>query len=288
MSGWNWKRGIAAATAVLLGLALTACMLTPGRFTSALDLRKDGRFTFTYTGEIHVLALSKMAQQGRQTEFKPDTCYDDDFKERPCTKDELAEQRKTWDEGAADREAKAKKDAEQAKAMFGGLDPSDPKAAEELAARLRRQVGWKSVVYQGDGLYLVEFALSGRLDHDFAFPTIERFPMTNPFVQISRRADGTVRIDATGFGPGTGGMAGGGNPFAAMMGGAGLAGGGDGKSDTAPPPIYDGTFTITTDGAVLANNTDEGPQADPTGQKLLWTVNARIPAAPTALVRLGS
>jgi hypothetical protein len=48
----------------------------------------------------------------------------------------------------------------------------------------------------------------------------------------------------------------------------------------------DGQFTLRTDGAILANNTDEGPQADPAGQKLDWAVNLRTPAAPTALIRL--
>jgi hypothetical protein len=67
------------------------------------------------------------------------------------------------------------------KAMLGGLDPSDPKAAEELAARLRRQAGFKSVVYKGNGLYEVDFAVSGQLSHDFAFPTIEKMPQITPF-----------------------------------------------------------------------------------------------------------
>ena len=74
MTGWNWKRTIAAAALLTLGLALSACLLTPGRFTSALDLRKDGRFTFTYTGEIHEHALSKLAQMGDKKTFEPDKC----------------------------------------------------------------------------------------------------------------------------------------------------------------------------------------------------------------------
>ena len=283
MTGWNWKRTIAAGTLAVMGLALSACFLTPGRFTSALDLRKDGQFSFAYNGEIHIMALSKLAQMGNKKTFTPSECYDDDMKERKCTASEVAEQKQTWDDDQKANAEKSKKDAEGMKMMLGGIDPADPKAAEELAARLRRQVGWKSVVYKGDGLYLVDFALSGRLDHDFAFPTIERFPMSNPFVQLTRRSDGTVRIDANGFGPGSGG--GGGNPFAAMMGGA-MSAGADGKPDPAKAPQYDGTFTVTTDGMILANNTDEGPQADPAGQKLNRTVNARIPAAPTALVKL--
>jgi len=277
-----------AASLMVAGLALlvSACLLLPGKFTSSLDLRKDGRFTYTYTGEIRMLALSKLAQSGAKKTFEPEKCYDDEMKERKCTADELAEQKRNFQESQRAAADKAKKDAEAAKAMFGGIDPSSPQAAEELAARLRRQVGWKSVVYKGDGLYVVDFALSGRLDHDFAFPTIERFPMANAFVQLSRRADGSVRVDAPGFGPSTGGT----NPFTAMMGLGGMGGGmSDGSDkDSAPPSPAEGTFTLTTDGQVLANNTDEGPQPDVAGQKLSWTVNVRSAGAPTALVKLGN
>ena len=58
------------------------------------------------------------------------------------------------------------------------------------------------------------------------------------------------------------------------------------KEGNPPFPQVDGQFTITTDGAILANNTDDGPQADTTGQRLTWAVNLRTPAAPTALIRM--
>jgi hypothetical protein len=77
-----------------------------------------------------------------------------------------------------------------AKLMLGGMGPSSPHAAEEFAQRLRRQAGWKRVDYKGDGLFEVDFAIEGRLDHDFTFPTIERFPMANQFVQVALRSDG--------------------------------------------------------------------------------------------------
>ena len=286
------RRLVGALAVTALALLVSACLLLPGKFTSSLDLRKDGRFTYTYTGEIRMLALSKLAQAGSEKAFEADKCYQDattadgEPKERPCTKDELAEQKRNWAESQRAAADRAKKDAEAAKVLLGGIDPSSPQAAEELATRLRRQVGWKSVVYKGDGLYLVDFALSGRLDHDFTFPTIERFPMANAFVQLSRRADGSVRIDAPGFGPSSGT-----NPFAAMMGMSmglgGMSEAGD-RKDAATPTPADGTFTLTTDGTVLANNTDEGPQPDAAGQKLTWTVNVRSQGAPTALVRLAN
>jgi hypothetical protein len=46
------------------------------------------------------------------------------------------------------------------------------------------------------------------------------------------------------------------------------------------------SVTLTTDGEIPANNTDEGPQADPAGKTLVWTISKRTAAAPTALIRL--
>jgi hypothetical protein len=283
------RRGAAAALAIALGLALSACLLSPGKFTSALDIRKDGRFSFSYTGEIHLLALSKLAEMGNagaSETFKPETCkVEDSDAERKCTPREIAEQKRIWQETRKEAEDKRKRDGESMKAMLGGIDPSDPRAAEELAERLRRQAGWRRVVYKGDGLFEVEFAIAGRLDHDFAFPTIERFPMANAFVTVSRRADGSLRIDGPGFGPAAGG-----DPMRGMMQAMALSGAKAGDGGKMPNlPVADGRLSITTDGAVVANNTEEGPQLDIGGHRLVWTVNGRnltTAPAPMALIRL--
>jgi hypothetical protein len=267
--------GIVAALACML---LAACLLAPGKFASELDLRKDGRFTFSYTGEIHMLALSKLAGMEAQKPFAAQPCHGEDSgEERQCTAKELADQRAAWEEDRKAGAARRKRDADSMKAIFGGIDLSGPRAAEEIAQRLRRQAGWKRVDYKGDGLYDVEFSIAGRLDHDFAFPTIERFPMSNAFVQISTRADGTVRVDAPGFAPASNG-----EPYRGMA----LGMGATEKGDIEGFPQIDGTFVIRTDGAILANNTDEGPKPDPAGQRMDWPVNLRTPAAPMALVKL--
>ncbi len=284
-----FKRIGATLVASLLAMMLTGCLLSPGKFISSMDLRKDGQFSFAYKGEIYLLALSKMAGQGAvgKARFEVQPCQDGEGNDRKCTASEVAQQKKDWLEEQKGAAEKSKKDAESAKAFLGGIDPSDPKAAEELAARLRRQAGFRSVLYKGDGLYLVDFAIAGRLDHDFVFPTIERFAMANVFVQASRRNDGTVRIDAPAFGPNAGG-----SPFAAMMGGMdGMTGAGDSKGSkdgAAKAPVADGEFTITTNGTILSNSTDEGPKPDPLGQRMTWAVNPRTPAAPMALIKLGN
>lgn len=278
------RRAAALALAATAAVLLAACVLAPGKFDATLDLRRDGRFTFTYSGQIHMLALSKMAEQSAGSqEFAPQACYDDEtFDERECTRAELAEQRAAWDADAPAREAKAKDDAEIARAMLGGIDPSDPKAADEFAARLRRQEGWKKVEHKGDGLFEVEFAITSQLGHDFVFPTIERFPMANAFVQVNLRQGRQVRVDAPAFSP-QGETA---NPLQGLFGGlAGLSPTG-GSPGEVPLPMLDGTFRIVTDGQVLTNNTDEGPAAVSGGQELVWKVNGRTTSAPSALIAL--
>ncbi|WP_395327095.1 hypothetical protein WBP06_10020 [Novosphingobium sp. BL-8H] len=266
------QRLLAGLAVAALAMLAAACIFVPGKFTSRLDLRNDRSFRFAYTGEIVMIPL----QKAKEAAFEPDACHDDNYDERPCTKDELADQKKSWE---ASRAEKAKTDAETAKALLGGIDPSDPRAGEEVAAKLRRQVGWNKAVYKGDGRFDVEFALQGKLDHDFAFPTIEGFPMANAFVQLSLRQDGSVRVDAPAFGPSKGS----GNMMGSLLSGMGS---GSDTADADNTAEADGTFAVTTDGEILANNTDEGPQNGPGGRVLNWAVNARTPAAPTALIRL--
>ncbi len=266
---------LALALLAVLAVALAGCLLTPGKFTSQLDIRRDGRFSFSYSGEVYLIALSKLAAMGDTGAFKGAECYrPGTMVKRPCTAAETAEQRQHWDETQGEAGDKHKREAESLKAMLGGIDPSDPKAAEELAARLRRQEGWRRVDYKGDGLFDVDFAISGSLDRDFVFPSIERFPMANAFVTVSRHQDGTLRLDAPGF-------AGAGSQSLRML--MGLS------KDSGPTPTFpttEGTFVLTTDAVILANNTDEGPHAGNIGQRLDWTITPRTASTPTALLRL--
>lgn len=292
------------AAALLTGFALvlSGCFMTPGKFTSELAITGPDTFTFTYEGEIFFLGLSKLAQMGAQMDqaFTPTDCYDDEtFESRDCTEEELAQQRAEWDAGAAERAAKAKKDAETMKAIMGGIDPSDPKAADELVRLLERQKGWKSVVHKGDGVFVVSYSASGTMGHDFMFPMIEGFPPINPFVQMFLRDGGQARINAPAFAAQNGD-----NPLGGMAGGMGTLAGlaalgnpleGDAAEGEAPPalpgvPMMEGTFTIRTAPGmrILANNTDEGPEAAPGGGEMLhWKISPRTTQAPTALIVTG-
>lgn len=286
------------SAALLTGfaLALSSCFMAPGKFTSELNLTGPDTFTFAYDGEIFFLGLSKLAQMGAGSDeaFTP-SCFDDEtFEDRDCTPSEERMQREEWEASAAERASKQKKEAEQMAAIMGGIDPSDPKAAEEMVTLLQRQQGWDRVVHKGDGVFDISYRASGTLGHDFMFPLIEGFPATNPFVQMFLRNGGQVRINAPGFAVQSGD-----NPMAGMMGGMGsLAGlaamgasenaGENGEGGPSMPnlPVMDGSFTIRTAPGmrILANNTDEGPTASAAGDVLTWQINSRTTQAPTALI----
>ncbi len=271
-------------------LMLTGCLLTPGKFTSQLALMKDGNFSYSYDGEIQILALSKLAEMDAEGEdvFEADDCYDDEYETRACTEAEIVEQKAEWDANAATRRAKKQNEAEQMKLLLGGIDPSSPEAAGEFAAHLQRQNGWNKVTSMGDGLFDVEFSIKGQLTHNFAFPMIEKMPMGSSFITAILRNDGKVRIDATGFA-----AQGAGNPWQSMMSGVmGMANSKSSEGDGEQMPklvMPDGTFTIITDGQILANNTDEGPAENADGSLVLsWDVSPRTENAPTALIDLSS
>lgn len=282
-------------------LLLVGCFLSPGKFTSELELLRDGTFAYRYDGEIHFMGLKQLSQAaaaneaGEEAAFEPLPCRDesDDYAERECSEEELAQQRTNWEAEQERNLNNSEREAAMMKAMFGGLDPADPKAAEELTTRLQRLRGWERVVYKGDGLFDVLFTTRGELDHDFIFPVMEGMPMGNTFVQAILRKEGVIRIEAPGFAaqdPDNPNSAGMGGLFAAMaMSGSpsGSPSGPGDSEDSQPPslPIPDGTFRIVTDGEILANNTDEGPQTSGDRKVLEWVVNPRTRQAPSALIR---
>jgi hypothetical protein len=290
------------AAALLTGFALvlSGCFMSPGKFTSELALTGPDTFTFSYEGEIFFLGLSKLAMMGAAADtetFTPNCIDEETYAERECTAEEEADQRAQWEEGAAQRAEQKEKEAKQMAAMMGGIDPTDPKAAEELVRLLERQKGWNRVVHKGDGLFEVSYSVSGTLGHDFMFPTIEGFPATNPFVQMILRDGGQARINAPAFV-----FQNGDNPMGALMGGmsplanlaAMNAAGEDGVKEDEEQipgmPMLDGTFTIRTAPGmrILANNTDEGAEkATNGGEVLVWTISSRTSAAPTALIAAG-
>lgn len=272
------------ATICLLAASITlsGCFLQPGSFAAAMDLRSDGRFTFTYDGEIVMAGLQELGEMAEHADSgaaaKP--CVDEaTMAARDCTAEEIALQS---EEQAVERK--------MVRSMLGAMNPSDPESAAALAKSLERQAGWNSVAYRDDGVFEVSFAITSRLGHDFDFPTVEGLPFPSSFVQARLRDGQRVRIEAPGFA-----APGGGHPIAAMMMGmAGAFGRGEGATSkegveaAKKPPVrpIEGTFRLTTDAAILANNTDEGPQATASGKVLVWDITPGTTAAPMALLQL--
>jgi hypothetical protein len=201
----------------------------------------------------------------------------------------LAEQRAEWDAGAQERIAKAQKEAEDMAKMMGGIDPTDPEAGEKLRELLLRHKGWERVEVKGNGVFDVRYVASGNLSHDFSFPVIEGFPAGTTFVEVILRDENTVRVNAPGYSAQEDA-----NPMSAMMGGmmggmmglASLGSLGENANNMPNMPSMEGTFTIVTNGAIRANNTDEGSTTSPRGEVLTWEVDGSTQNAPTALIKL--
>lgn len=291
-----WRR-TAAAIVASLSLLLTGCFISPGKFNSELVLSENQDFAFSYEGEIFFLALSDLNPENQNMSnetFEPNDCYIDGTNEvRECTRNEIEGQREAWEFDRRNQEAQAKEQAEQMAAIMGGVDPSDPEAAEKIAAMLMRQKGFESVVSKGDGVFEVTYQIEGKLTHDFMFPVIEGFPTITPFVQILLRDGEVARVNAPGYSPVNET-----SPMSAMFGGMGtMAGfsqmgqeGSEGAEAPPAPPTPEGDFTIVAAPGmqIRANNTDEGAIETARGQELKWTIDASTTAAPTALIATGS
>ena len=269
---FRMKHFAAGATLLASSALLSGCLFQPGTFDATLHITADRHFAFSYQGEIVMAGVSQLAEMAQEAEADKPCADEDSGKERPCTEEELAERAR---ENAMSQQ--------MMEGMFGGIDMSDEEEVAQMAAMLERQAGWNSVEFAGDGVFLVDFSITSTLGHDFDFPTFEDMPMSNSFVQVRLREDGRARVSAPGF------AATGGNPLGAMF--IGMMGafsedvmaGGEGAPQMDMPQP-EGTFRIVTDARILANNTDEGPMADPRGEMLVWDVDSSTSAAPTALI----
>lgn len=287
----NVRRTSAAVVVALCALLLSACLVLPGKFAATLDLRKDGNFTYTYKGDIVILGLTKLAEmamaQKPKPEFAPSACYKKDGEtERDCTPAEVTAQMKDWQAAQTAQAEKDARDKEMIVKALGGIDPTDPKAAADIAARLSGQAGFKRVTYMGNGRYDVDYAISGVLAYDYQFPTIERMmPQVIPFIVLNKRSNGEVRVDSPLMQQAALSMPGG-NMAQVITQMVGLDK--DGKRSEAAKdfPVVNGHFTLTTDGVILSNNTEHGAKPVAGGKQLDWDINFFTAIAPMALIGL--
>ncbi len=295
--------------AVFTPLLLSACLLIPGKFDSHLKLMSDGSYVFSYNGQMQMISdgdkgLSPPSEPpfdpmrvkcsnrinnetGEIKTFNYPAFDDDDAKEntatdspyryenRACTAKETAGKKEKYD----GRQARRKKENEEKSAVmsniFGGAVPGNDDSLKKLAGRLAKYEGWNKVEYAGNNIFNVEYAVSGRFDQYFSFPTLPDATMQFPFVQIMARRGGDLEIST----PAMGGPSGIFGALALNKMGAG--------NDLKIEPI-DGRFTIETDGEILSNNSADG-YSDEAGLKtIFWKVgeDAEIEGFPRAIIRL--
>jgi len=234
------------ALALLLPLALASCVLAPGKFVSTLKIDADRHFAFSYVGEVYALDMSDDMMKGlgdTPDKTDPASSGDDTPTQRP--------------------------------AAFQPDDKTDPaakKAASDahnraIAAALSKEAGYRKVTYVGDGKFLIDYAVSGTLDHAFVFPYNLDAEAVFPFVVVELRANGTVRVKAPGF---------------ANDNSTKSVPGADQQSSK-----LDGTFTLDTDAEIVSQNNEEGATAGPAGRRtIVWKATPLTKDAPSAVLRL--
>ncbi|HEX2763417.1 MAG TPA: hypothetical protein VHM92_06170 [Allosphingosinicella sp.] len=163
---------------VLVALAaplfLMSCVLSPGRFVSSLDIRKDRSFTFSYAGEVILLdpanALKGAAEEGLAQGLKGDDEDGDDAKPAKPAEPEVID------------------------------TPQHLAEAKAIAEALSKEVGYQSVEYVGNNKFRVDYRMTGRLDRSFIYPINVDAKAIIPWIAIEVRKDGTARVMALAFG----------------------------------------------------------------------------------------
>lgn len=248
------KHWIRALTAVLIApLVLSGCLFLPGKFDSTLTINADRSFTFTYKGEV--VAADLEGQMGSAFSGLGNAGKTDDAKAEGDESTPEAEETPSAEDAAAkakeEAEKKAKKEAEY----------------REAAAALAKEAGYKVVEYRGNGIFYVDYAISGTLTHSFVYPYDVDAGMIFPWLSIELRGKDVVRMKAPGFAnsdSSTKGMGMGGNMDERM----------------------DGTFTLVTDAEALSHNDEDGADSAGGRKTYRWKVTPRTADAPLAVLKV--
>lgn len=140
-----------------------------------------------------------------------------------------------------------------------------------IAEALTKEAGYRSVRYVGDQKFLIDYRISGRLDHHFTFPFNSDAQAIVPFLMVELRANGTVRLKAPGFAA-----------EQASAQASGMAGAGAPDTNTR----LDGVFTLDTDAEIVSQNSEDGAVQAGTRKTVSWRATPLTRDAPTAVLRL--
>lgn len=256
---------------------LAGCVFLPGKFSSELDIRRDGSFTFRYAGEL----LFAMPEEQPAEQWTPSQarCFDDGTgDERPCNPSETEAQRQL----ALSIEKARNSQAKEIETLVG-FNPYDRAANIELAKRVSGVSGWQKVEYKGAGVFDVVYEVSGMLDRDFVFPLMPETKMFMPIVIVRRVSDDIIEVDAPGFS--TSAL----RDLLRQTAGS--------KKDEAEIPVLnraDGTFTLKTNATPMSFG-EASRAAHAVGDTLEqsdeenvveWTVNGALDKSPHARLML--
>lgn len=243
------------ALAVLAPVLLVGCAFSPGKFVSTLTILADRSFTFSYQGEVIAVDIAGEMAKGMGDAFKG---LGDADEKKKTTTSLLRDAAWQEDEGApATEEESAEDDAEEAAKKEAKF--------KAIAEALTKEAGYRSVTYKGDGVFVVDYQISGKLTHNFLWPYNIDAEVIFPFLVIELRGTDTVRVKAPAFGDSD-------SP-------------GKGKSDDAKTRL-DGTFTLITDGEIVSQNNEDGAKAEGNRRSITWKATPLSKDAPMAVVKV--
>ncbi len=245
----------AVAFALMAPLVLASCLFVPGKFDSALTIHADRTFTFAYKGEVMAVDLQSFMGKAMQMGME------EAAKEKSGKKAKAPEKEPDF---TLTPEEKAKQD----------------ETFRKLAVEVAKEAGYRSVEYRGNGMFWVDYQISGVLDHGFVFPYNLDNQMIMPWIAVELRGKDLIRVKAPGYVR----MSGGGNGMGNMgdMSALAMMPGGMGEAFTR----LQGTFTLTTDAELVSQNNEEGAVTTGKDKVITWKTDTTTTDAPMASIRV--
>lgn len=246
------------ALAIVAPLVLVGCVFSPGKFVSSMTILADRSFSFSYQGEVIAVDLASEMAKGMGDALK------DADKPKPQGTSDIAFLRE-----AAWQDDDCAMELNQSECATAD-DDADTKAKKEakfkaIGEALTKEAGYRSVRYKGDGVFVIDYQISGKLTHGFLWPYNLDAEVIFPFVVVELRGRDAVRIKAPAFGDSD-------SPVKGK--------GGDAKAK------LDGTFTLITDGEVVSQNNEDGSVSAGGRKTVTWKATPLSKDAPMAVVKV--
>lgn len=243
------------ALALIAPMVLVGCAFSPGKFTSSLTVLADRSFTFSYQGEVIAVDLASEMAKGMGDAFK------DEGEEKKDISATALLQAAAWqEEDAIGNESEPSTDDDSAE------DEAKKEAKfKAIGEALTKEAGYRSVTYKGEGVFLIDYTISGKLTHNFLWPYNLDAEVIFPFVVIELRGKDQVRVKAPAFGDND-------SP-------------GKGKGEDSKAKL-DGTFTLVTDGELVSQNNEDGATSAGGRKSVTWKATPLSKDAPMAVVKV--